>query len=165
MYVFLFVLGGSKTTLRPRGPFPDPDYRYFPPDNYQQRDLWFKAAVIAVPISGGFILVLLVLLAVRMLRHDSRRHRQLMAMRRHRSLTKAQLYVADHFYDKPERHAHFNSIDCKPNNIYKDVNIRVDCDGHGYEKMSESCQHGGSCNSIIVWGKAGLPTDHSPSVV
>ena len=63
------------------------------------RDLWFKAAVIAVPIAGGFILVLLVLLAVRMLRTDSQRHRRLIQVRRERSLTKAQLYVTDHFSD------------------------------------------------------------------
>lgn len=41
----------------------------------QQKELWFRAAVIAVPIAGGFILVLLVLLAVRLLRNDSLRHR------------------------------------------------------------------------------------------
>lgn len=33
-------------------------------------DLWLKAATIAVPIAGGCILVLLVLLAIRMLRRD-----------------------------------------------------------------------------------------------
>ena len=63
----------------------------------EERDLWFKAAVIAVPIAGGFILVLLVLLAVRMLRTDSQQHRRLIQVRRERSLTKAQLYVTDHF--------------------------------------------------------------------
>ncbi|GFO37915.1 Bmp and activin membrane-bound inhibitor-like protein [Plakobranchus ocellatus] len=61
------------------------------------RDLWFKAAVIAVPIAGGFILVLLVLLAVRMLRSDSNRHRRLIQMRRERSLTKAHMYISEHF--------------------------------------------------------------------
>ncbi|KAL8617727.1 hypothetical protein ACOMHN_053560 [Nucella lapillus] len=65
----------------------------------EERDLWFKAAVIAVPIAGGFILVLLVLLAVRMLRTDSRQHRRLIQVRREQSLTKAQLYVTDHFHD------------------------------------------------------------------
>ncbi|XP_046635617.1 uncharacterized protein LOC124314453 [Daphnia pulicaria] len=34
------------------------------------QDLWLKAATIAVPIAGGCILVLLVLLAIRMLRRD-----------------------------------------------------------------------------------------------
>lgn len=65
-----------------------------------QKDLWFKAAVIAVPIAGGFILILLVLLAVRMLRTDSRQHKRIIQIRRERSLTKAKLYVADHFIDK-----------------------------------------------------------------
>ena len=75
----------------------------------RRADLWFKAAVIGVPIAGGFILVLLVLLAVRMLRHDQRRHRRLLRVTLHeRSLTKAQHYVADHFRTAPnvaaERH-------------------------------------------------------------
>ncbi|XP_076439386.1 uncharacterized protein LOC143278422 [Babylonia areolata] len=65
----------------------------------EARDLWFKAAVIAVPIAGSFILVLLVLLAVRMLRTDSQRHRRLVQVRRERGLRKAQLYVTDHFSD------------------------------------------------------------------
>ncbi|CAL1530972.1 unnamed protein product [Lymnaea stagnalis] len=64
------------------------------------RDLWFKAAVIAVPIAGGFILVLLVLLAVRMLKTDSRHHRRLLQIRRERSLTKAHMYITDHFVGK-----------------------------------------------------------------
>ncbi|XP_052812210.1 uncharacterized protein LOC128239810 [Mya arenaria] len=68
--------------------------------NKAQKDLWFKAAVIAVPIAGGFILILLVLLAVRMLRTDSRQHKRLIQIRRERSLTKAQLYVTDHFIDR-----------------------------------------------------------------
>ena len=34
------------------------------------KDLWLKAATIAVPIAGGFILILLVFLAIRMLRRD-----------------------------------------------------------------------------------------------
>ncbi|XP_005111345.1 uncharacterized protein LOC101862761 [Aplysia californica] len=67
------------------------------PDNRDdERDLWFKAAVIAVPIAGGFILVLLVLLAVRMLKTDSRQHRRLIQIRRERSLTKAHMYITDH---------------------------------------------------------------------
>ncbi|CAG0893285.1 unnamed protein product [Darwinula stevensoni] len=46
-----------------------------PSDAALQQDLWFKAATIAVPIAGGFILIILVLLAVRMLRKDSKRQR------------------------------------------------------------------------------------------
>lgn len=64
------------------------------------KDLWFKAAVIAVPIAGGFILILLVLLAVRMLRTDSRHRKSILQIRRKRRLTKAQLYITDHLTDK-----------------------------------------------------------------
>lgn len=37
--------------------------------------LWFRAATIAVPIAGGFILIVLVLLASRMLSKENKRHR------------------------------------------------------------------------------------------
>ena len=138
---FCPVAGGHRTVPGTRT-----DYRYL--ESQREGALWFKAAVIAVPIAGGFILLLLVILAVRLLRQDGRRHRQLLARRRNRSLAKAQLYVADHFCDK---HAHFNHLDsCKPA-IYKEVNVTLD--GRGYEKMTEAPP--GSCNSIIVWGKGG----------
>ncbi|XP_067141292.1 BMP and activin membrane-bound inhibitor homolog [Centruroides vittatus] len=51
-----------------------------------QQDVWFRAAVIAVPIAGSFILILLVLVAVRMLRRDSKRHRQFLELRRQRRM-------------------------------------------------------------------------------
>ena len=126
------------------------EHRY-PDDSYHDRELWFKAAVIAVPIAGGFILVLLVLLAVRMLRNDSRRHMQLMQMRRHRDvIAKAQLYVADHFCDKNDHHLCFNSLE-KPvrtnvNSVYKDVSVKVDIDASGYEKLNSSFSEG-KCHS------------------
>ena len=132
-----------------------PPKPYTVSENYSQRILWFKAAVIAVPIAGGFILILLVLLAVRMLRNDSRRHRQLMQMRHHRSLTKAQLYVADHFcQEKCDKQCHWNG---HSNTVYKDVNVKVDYNSHGYKKMTNSSQHSDSCSSIIVWGKSDKP--------
>ena len=133
------------------------EHRY-PDDSYHDRELWFKAAVIAVPIAGGFILVLLVLLAVRMLRNDSRRHMQLMQMRRHRDvIAKAQLYVADHFCDKNDHHVCFNSLE-KPvrtnvNSVYKDINVKVDIDGSGYEKLNSSFSEG-KCHSNPVGSSA-----------
>ena len=96
--------------------------------------------MIAVPIAGGFILVLLVLLAVRMLRTDSRYHRRLIQIRRERSLTKAQLYVTDHFIDKPdkqnkllsENHCHINTLPPKVTvsngNTYEQVNTDKSAD-------------------------------------
>ncbi|CAH1790219.1 unnamed protein product [Owenia fusiformis] len=117
-------------------------------------DVWFKAAVIAVPISGGFILVLLVLLAIRMLKSDSRRQRH-MQMRRLNGFTKAQLYVADHFSEKSYK-VHQKHKDNK-SSIYKDLSIKIESD---FEKLYDKSLHdhssggsSGSCNSIIVWGK------------
>lgn len=122
--------------------------------------MWFKAAVIAVPIAGGFILVLLVLLAVRMLRNDSRRHGRLVQIRRERSLTKAQLYVTDHFSEKSEKKC--SLFGEKHNNFCKDINIKVDKEGTKvYEKVCETKSQPVSHSSIIVWGnpnKSDLPT-------
>lgn len=87
------------------------------------RDLWFKAAVIAVPIAGGFILVLLVLLAVHMLKTDSRHHRRLIHLRRQRSLTKAHMYISEHFSGKGTKQ-HFSLFNEKtrstPSKLYSD---------------------------------------------
>ncbi|XP_043922611.1 BMP and activin membrane-bound inhibitor homolog isoform X1 [Protopterus annectens] len=52
------------------------------------KELWFWAAVIAVPIAGGLILVLLIMLALRMLRSENKRlrdQRQQMLSRLHYS--------------------------------------------------------------------------------
>ena len=86
-----------------------------------------------------------------MLRNDSRRHRQLMHLRHHRSLAKAQLYVADHFCDKSDRHLCFNSLE-KPTqtnvtSVYKDVNIKIDLEGNGYEKLNSSFNSEPKCHN------------------
>ena len=102
--------------------------------NHPQKDLWFKAAVIAVPIAGGFILVLLVLLAVRMLRTDSRYHRRLIQIRRERSLTKAQLYVTDHFLDKSDKqNTVYSETHCHKNTSPPKVTIH---NGNTYEQVN-----------------------------
>lgn len=44
-------------------------------DSEMVETLWFRAATIAVPIAGGFILIVLVLLASRMLSKENKRHR------------------------------------------------------------------------------------------
>uniref|UniRef100_A0A8C5RWX9 BMP and activin membrane-bound inhibitor homolog n=1 Tax=Laticauda laticaudata TaxID=8630 RepID=A0A8C5RWX9_LATLA len=52
------------------------------------KELWFRAAVIAVPIAGGLILVLLIMLALRMLRSENKQlqdQRQQMLSRLHYS--------------------------------------------------------------------------------
>lgn len=112
--------------------------------------------MIAVPIAGGFILILLVLLAVRMLRSDSRRHRQLIQIRRERtSLTKAQLYVTDHFCDKPCNKKSPLLYDEK-NNVCKDPIVKMDKDGKIYEQVGDSSKSKNRTNqSLIVWGNPG----------
>ncbi|XP_045168150.2 BMP and activin membrane-bound inhibitor homolog [Mercenaria mercenaria] len=106
-----------------------------------QKDLWFKAAVIAVPIAGGFILILLVLLAVRMLRTDSRQHKRLIQIRRERSLTKAQLYVTDHFIDKDK------SLVTNDNQIYSKNHSHAQCHSqsskrdHNHSHRHSNCHH------------------------
>lgn len=47
-----------------------------------QREVWFKAAVIAVPIGGLCILALLVVAAAKMLRQDALRQKRLLELRR-----------------------------------------------------------------------------------
>ena len=90
--------------------------------------------MIAVPIAGGFILVLLVLLAVRMLRTDSRYHRRLIQIRRERSLTKAQLYVTDHFTDKSDKqNTVYSETHCHKNTSPPKVTVH---NGNTYEQVN-----------------------------
>lgn len=105
-----------------------------------QKDLWFKAAVIAVPIAGGFILILLVLLAVRMLRTDSRQHKRLIQIRRERSLTKAQLYVTDHFIDKDK------SLVTNDNQIYNKSHTFPQCNSQNSKRDSSHSHRHSNCH-------------------
>lgn len=60
-------------------------------------DVIFRAAVIAVPIAGGLILVILILMAVRMLREDYRRSD------RQNGLLKAHSFIEQHFVRKDQK--------------------------------------------------------------
>lgn len=129
-------------------------------ERHDNGDLWFKAAVIAVPIAGAFILTLLVLIAVRMLRTDNKRHRRLVVTQRDRGLTKAQLYVADHFSEKCDRVTTCPSFAEKAASLYKDVNTKMDRDGKIYERVNEKDilqqhqhQQQQLSPSVIVWGE------------
>ncbi|XP_050419107.1 BMP and activin membrane-bound inhibitor homolog [Patella vulgata] len=115
-------------------------------DKEPERDLWFKAAVIAVPIAGGFILVLLVLLAVRMLRTDSRRHSRLIQIRQDRSLKKAQLYVTDHFSDKSGKNCSLFA------DRHKQV-TKTDSQGRIYRPINDTKKQLTPHASIVTWGK------------
>ncbi|KAI1292810.1 BMP and activin membrane-bound inhibitor -like protein [Halotydeus destructor] len=56
-----------------------------PPGAQSWPDLWwFKIVVIAVPVGGSAVLVLLILLAIRLLKQDSKRQRNLTELRKQR---------------------------------------------------------------------------------
>ena len=127
------------------------------PDYTNERQLWFKAAVIAVPIAGGFILLLLVLLAVRMLRHDKERHNRLLQLRTHRSLVKAHLYVTDHFTEKQHKPC---DIHHSVNNAYRDK-VKVHSE-RGYGKLPPSKTTSSPAkDAILVWGQTAASMEAS----
>lgn len=152
----------NRTLVKPEPVSPGlPEYNFphsIPEDTRspnQDKDLWFKAAVIAVPIAGGFILILLVLLAVRMLRADTRRQRQFIEFRRERtSLTKSHLYVTDRFSEKVGRTSPlFGGMH---NPLCKDPlinNSRMKKDGKLYEKVNTKPEVHRAPTPIIIWGK------------
>lgn len=109
--------------------------------------MWFRAAVIAVPIAGGLILVLLIMLALRMLRSENKRlqaQRQQMLSRLHYSF-----------------HGHHHA---KKGHVAKlDLECMVPVTGHencclGCDKLrqTELCAGGGSGGerllSLVHWG-------------
>lgn len=133
-------------------------------DSSSRRDLWFKAAVIAVPIAGGFILIMLIFLAIHMLRKDNRRQRQLVELRRLRQF-KAHLLVSDHVTEKNETNAKLNQKE-KSNNLYKNVNIAISRDIYLNEKqLNYDILHkplnNAFCNAVVTWseldGKSSTP--------
>lgn len=138
-----------------------------PPDASSRQDLWFKAAVIAVPIAGGFILIMLILLAVHMLRKDNRRQRQIVELRRLRQF-KAHLLVNDHFTEKNETNAKLNQKE-KSNNMYKNVNIAISRDIYVNEKhfnydLLHKPLNNAFCNAVVTWS-SGLPDRKSSTQV
>ncbi|KAF4519291.1 hypothetical protein B566_EDAN002181 [Ephemera danica] len=103
---------------------------------YFGNDVWLKAATIAVPICGGFILVLLIILAVKILRKDSKRqsgpmmHRgayvqcQNGPMRGQPSKMRLLLEESSpQSYDKNMAHARLNFNPCSANLAGKQSNV------------------------------------------
>lgn len=120
-----------------------------PKTEIDPNDLWFKAAVIAVPIAGACILVLLILLAVRMLRKDSRRHMQLLQLRRQR----AQLFVSDHLdYFPTEKVENIVNLN-KQNHMYKNVNIVAqNVPAQDEKPLNDKTNLNNIYSSVLVWG-------------
>lgn len=90
-----------------KGGYPPGGGQVGEPSFFANQDLWFKAAVIAVPIAGSFVLVLLILLAARMLKQDSDRQRRLSELRRQRQF-KARLLLGEAYSEKGEQMHHFH---------------------------------------------------------
>lgn len=77
----------------------------------------FQAAVIAVPIAGGLILVILILMAVRMLREDYNRRSDSQT-----GLMKAHSFIEQHFVKKDDKKSyapHKNTTSSSPSSSIK----------------------------------------------
>ncbi|XP_063076292.1 BMP and activin membrane-bound inhibitor homolog (Xenopus laevis) b [Engraulis encrasicolus] len=109
------------------------------------REVWFRAAVIAVPIAGGLILVLLIVLALRMLRSESRRLRQ----QRREMLSR--LHYSFHGHQLKKGH-HMAKLDLEcmvP--VTGHENCCLTCD-----KMRQSSELAGErLLSLVHWGRYG----------
>lgn len=66
--IFFYISGGISGETRQKSFEP---YIKPPENGYNNADVWFKAATIAVPICGAVILFALIALAVRILRNEA----------------------------------------------------------------------------------------------
>jgi len=136
------------------------------PEGVGRQDVWFKAAVIAVPIAGGFILVMLILLAIHMLRKDNRRQRQIVELRRLRRF-KSHLLVDDEdslprTMDKNDAKAGANE---KSSNMYANMNIAISRDSYANDKHHAGYQilrkpfGEAFCNAMVgTWSSGKVPS-------
>ncbi|KFM72970.1 BMP and activin membrane-bound inhibitor-like protein, partial [Stegodyphus mimosarum] len=121
-------------------------------DSPVHQQVWFKAAVIAVPIAGGFILIMLIIMAARMLKADHKRYREWTELRRRRRMNTHIVYNGekpisrsslffpksiscavlsnDNTFRHPQLHKSFASAGSvsQPNSLYKNVSIALSTD-------------------------------------
>lgn len=109
-----------------------------------QQDLWFKAAVIAVPIAGSFILILLILLAARMLRQDNKRQKQILELRR-RQYQVRRFKNHGHQLLLPDPHAHCPYPSQHSSHMYRNVSLAMSHD---------SCCTDIMCDKNFVYDKS-----------
>lgn len=129
--------------------------RYQPDDSNQNlitrvqelasaKEVWFRAAVIAVPIAGGLILVLLIMLALRMLRSENKR------LRVQRQQMLSRLHYSFHGHNHAKK-GHMAKLD---------LECMVPVTGHenccaGCDKLRQaelSAQGGERFLSLVHWG-------------
>ncbi|RXM97414.1 WW domain-containing adapter protein with coiled-coil [Acipenser ruthenus] len=109
-------------------------------DLTSSKELWFRAAVIAVPIAGGLILVLLIMLALRMLRSENKRLQD----QRQQMLSRL--------------HYNFHGHHTKKGQVAKlDLECMVPVTGHENccmtcDKLRQSELHNDKLLSLVHWG-------------
>ncbi|XP_075899228.1 BMP and activin membrane-bound inhibitor homolog a [Nelusetta ayraudi] len=124
------------------------------------REVWFRAAVIAVPIAGGLVLVLLVMLALRMLRSESKRlrdRRQQMLSRLHYSFHGHHHHHGLHHHHGPHHHHHHHDLGLHHPAKKLDLECMVPVTGHencclSCDKTRQGESAGERVLSLVHWG-------------
>lgn len=104
------------------------------------KEVWFRAAVIAVPIAGGLILVLLIMLALRMLRSENKR------LRDQRQQMLSRLHYSFHGHHAKKGHVAKLDLECMVP-VTGHENCCLSCD-----KMRQAEPGGDKIMSLVHWG-------------
>ncbi|XP_023679180.1 BMP and activin membrane-bound inhibitor (Xenopus laevis) homolog a isoform X1 [Paramormyrops kingsleyae] len=104
------------------------------------KEVWFRAAVIAVPIAGGLILVLLIMLALRMLRSENKR------LRAQRLQMLSRLHYSFHGHHAKKGHVAKLDLECMVP-VTGHENCCLSCD-----KMRQPDAGSERMLSLVHWG-------------
>ncbi|XP_061778329.1 BMP and activin membrane-bound inhibitor (Xenopus laevis) homolog a [Nerophis ophidion] len=104
------------------------------------KEVWFRAAVIAVPIAGGLILVLLIMLALRMLRSENQR------LQDQRQQMLSRLHYSFHGHHTKKGHLAKLDLECMVP-VSGHENCCLTCD-----KMRQADPSGDKILSLVHWG-------------
>lgn len=104
------------------------------------KEVWFRAAVIAVPIAGGLILVLLIMLALRMLRSENKR------LRDQRQQMLSRLHYSFHGHHAKKGHVAKLDLECMVP-VTGHENCCLSCD-----KMRQAEPGSDKIMSLVHWG-------------
>ncbi|MBN3311162.1 BAMBI inhibitor, partial [Amia calva] len=104
------------------------------------KEVWFRAAVIAVPIAGGLILVLLIMLALRMLRSENKR------LQDQRQQMLSRLHYSFHGHHTKKGHVAKLDLECMVP-VTGHENCCMTCD-----KMRQSDLSNDKILSLVHWG-------------
>ncbi|XP_068615966.1 LOW QUALITY PROTEIN: BMP and activin membrane-bound inhibitor homolog [Brachionichthys hirsutus] len=104
------------------------------------KEVWFRAAVIAVPIAGGLILVLLIMLALRMLRSENKR------LQDQRQQMLSRLHYSFHGHHTKKGHVAKLDLECMVP-VTGHENCCLTCD-----KMRQADPGGDKLLSLVHWG-------------